>query len=275
LFVCVVAGAGLDGQLQAKLAERHWQAVALAELYAATGQWRQAAAHYEVARRIQPDDSAVLIELSRLYRRLGDDERLVPIYRALCRLQPTSVAWLRELGASLFRLGRREEAEAAWRRILQVQTSRTYALRHLADIYSQHGLHSKALAACREALALSPRDEDLRLRLAEFTLKSGDPLGALAEIARLNPGRYAARSARALRVRSAALDALDLPADIRGQLSAMVAAGGCTAADLAWRAAVALEMAGRRDQARRFFRRVAAEEPNTPRGKKAAAKAKN
>jgi len=276
LLVCALtcATAQLERDLEAKLAERHWQAVVLGELYAAAGRLREAAAHYEMARRIRPDDTTVLIELSRLYKRLGDDRRLVPVYEALCRLQPTSVAWLSELGACHFRLGQRQKAEAVWRRILEVQPSRAYALRHLADIYARHGLKEKALAACREALALSPRDEDLRLRLAEFTLAAGDPLGALAALGQLTPGRYASRSPRALRTRTAALEALNLPPDLRGELSAMVAGGGCSVADLAWGAALALERAGRSDQAREFFRRVAAEEPNTPRGKKAAEKAR-
>lgn len=273
-LAAAVLGAELERELEAKLTERRWQAVTLAELYAAAGQWRQAAAHYEMARRIRADDAGVLVELSRLYKRLGEDKRLVGVYEALSRLQPTSVAWLRELGACHFRLGHREQAEAVWRRILEVQPSRTYAFRYLADIYAQHGLLEKALAACRKALALSPRDEDLRLRLAELMQADGDPLGALAALAQLSPGRYAARSPRALRVRTAALEALKLPADLCGELSAMVTSGKVSAADLAWRAAVALEEAGRRDDARRFFRRVAAEEPDTPRGKKAAEKSK-
>jgi tetratricopeptide (TPR) repeat protein len=273
----VVAGeepAGPESGLDSKLAERHRRTVALGEVLEASGQWERAAEQYEMARRIRDDDIHVLTQLASLYRARAEDAKTLSVYAALCRLQPASVAWLREVGSCHFRLGQREQAEAVWGKILEVQPSRAFALRYLAEIYASHGLHEKAVGACRDALALSPNDEDIRQRLGEALLAAGDPLAALAASSRLAADRSSARAERARRLRQGAFQALDLPAAVRGAVEARLAEGPCGAADLAWAAARCLEEKGETKRAASFYRRLAKEEPDTPRGKEAAEKAR-
>jgi len=278
LLVVSAAGAAeraaeLEANLEAKLAERHRRAIALAELYESSGNWQRAAEHYQMARLIREDDAQVLTQLARIYRAHDEDAKLLPIYAALSRLQPTSVAWLRELGSCQFRLGQKQEAEAVWRRILEVQPSRTYALRHLAEIYTSHKLLDKAVAACAEALALSPNDEDLRQRLGEAIEANGDHLGALSTLSRLGPDRSVVRSYRATQTRRQALQALDLPLAARAALERCLREGPASVADLAWAVARPLEETGGGKLAAPYYRRVASEEPDTPRGKASAEKA--
>jgi len=261
-----------EAELQAKLAERHRRAIELAELHEADGDWRRATAHYEMARRIRPNDPDVLNQLARLYRSHNDDASLLPVYEALVRLQPASMSCLRELGSCHFRLGHREEAEAAWRKILEVQPSRTYALRHLGQIYTGHGLFDEAAAAFRHALALAPNDDDVRLRLAEALESGGDHLAALTTIARLAEERTTARSIRAERIRQVAFIALALPPAVRVALERRLADPAASPTDLAWDVARALEASGDPRRAAVHYRRVARDEPDTPRGKEAAQK---
>jgi len=264
------AVADLESKLDAALAERWRRAVSLAELYEASGDWQRAVHHYEMARRIRDDDTHVLTQLARIYGEHDARESLLSVYTALTRLQPTSIAWLRELGSTHFRLGHRDEAEAVWQKIVEVQPSKTYALRHLVDIYSSHKLFGKAVAACQQALALSPNDEDLLQRLAEAHHSSGDQLAALAAISQFGIGRSSFRSHRALRLRHNAFIELALPIAARVDLETQLAKGPCSAADLAWTLARSLEKAGEPRSAVPFYRRVATEEPATPRGKAAA-----
>jgi len=262
----------LEAELDARLDERRTRSITLAELYETSGNWRRAAEHYEQARRVRDDDARVLVQLSRLYRAHDEHEKLLSVYATLSRLQPTSVVWLRELGSCHFKLGQRQAAEAAWGRILDVQPSKTYALRHLIDVYADHGLHKRAAAACREALALTPRDQDIRLRLAEALGEGGDPLGALATLSHIAKGRIILRSQRGVRIRHNAFARLAMPDPVHTALDKRLDAGPCTAADLAALAAELLDKASRPADALPFLRRLARDEPGTPRGQAAAAR---
>ena len=216
----------------------------------------------------------VLSQLMRLYRMNKDDRKLLSTLAALVRLQPTSVGWLRELGSCQFRLGQREQAEATWRRILDVYPNRASALRLLAQAYTSHGLHDKAIGTWREAVAASPRDDYLRLQLAEALGKANRHVDALAASAPLAAAEVSSRSRRARSVKNTAFFELDLPRPVRAAVERLLRREDCSPADVAWAIAEAFEQAGERKRAAAFYRQVAAREPETDRGKAAAAKAK-
>ena len=274
-----IAGAGqatadeLKARLELKLAERRRQALALAQLHEASGDWQRAAAHYEATRRIRDDDIQVLTRLLRLYRMHGDDASLLSPLAALVRLQPASIGWRRELGSCYFRLGRHDRAEAAWRKMLEVHSDRGAALRYLGQAYAQHGLDEKAVDAFRQSLALNPRDSYVRLLFAQALGRTGRHLEVLAALSALK-GSSTSRSSRARRARDAAFQGLGLPRPVRDAAEKLLDAGERSVADLAWALAQALEQHGDRTRAAALYRRVADAEPKTARGKQAAAQAR-
>jgi len=279
LVVCLPATAGeaetakLEAELEAKLAERHRRAVALAQLYYASGDWRRAAEHYEAARRFRDDDVEVLTQLTRLYATHHEDRKLLSPLRALARLQPTSVGWLRELGSCHYRLGEHAKAEAVWRKILDVYPNRPSALRYLAQAYEEHGLTERALAVWRKAVAASPGDEYLRLQFAEAASKAGRHVEALAALAAFRTAPTSSRSRRARTIIHTAFFELDLPRPVRAAVEDLLRHKAAAATDVAWAIAAAFEQAGEPKRAAGFYRRVAAFEPDTDRGRAAAAKA--
>jgi len=264
----------LEAELEAKLAERRRRAISLAQLYSASGDWRRAAEYFESARRIRDDDVQVLTQLTRLYATHRDHRKLLSPLQALVRLQPTSVGWLRELGSCHYRLGEREKAEAAWSKILEVVTNRPSALRVLAQAYATHGLRHKAIATWRQAVAASPRDEYLRLQLAEALSKADEHLEALATIAALRTTPASSRSRRARGVANTAYFKLDLPRPVRAAIEKLLRGDARSPADIAWAIAQAFEQAGDPKRAAGFYRQVADLEPKAARGKAAAAKAR-
>lgn len=266
--------AELEAQLDKKLAERHRRTVGLAQLHYASSNWQRAAALYETARRFRDDDQEVLARLVNIYRRQKADTKLIPVLEALLRIEPRSISWLRELGSCHFRLGQHDRAEATWRKVLALYPeNHIVAVRYLAQTYSQHGLHGKAVALYRKAVADRPEDFDLRLRLADALAQAGKPLEALAATGDLNVAAGSVRR-RMARTRSAAFGQLALPQPFQAAVSKLLDAGKPAAADLAWAIAEALERSGDRKRATELYRRVAAREPKSDRGKAAAAKAR-
>ncbi len=264
----------IEAEIDAKLAERHRRSVALARLYDGSGDWRRAAEHYEAARRIRDDDIQVLTQLTRLYAMRRETRKLLSPLEALVRLQPRSIGWLRELGSCHYRLGHRAQAEATWRRMLDVCPSRPTALRYLAQAYATHELHDQAIDAWRQAVEVSPRDEYLRLQLAEALSKAHRHLEALAAVAALAPTPTSSRSRRARNIANAAHFELDLSRPVRAAVEKLLRTHGPSPADFAWAIAEALEQAGDPKRAAGFYRRLTALEPDSARAKAAAAKAK-
>jgi tetratricopeptide (TPR) repeat protein len=261
----------LESVLQEKIAQRYRRTVALGAFFEATGDWETAATHYEAARRFRDDDPSLLTRLLRYYRTRGEVRKQVPIYQALVRLQPTSIGWLRELGSCYFRLGQREKAEATWRGILDAHSVRTSGVQYLAQIYQKHGLHEKAVEAYKEGLALAPRDEEMRFALAQAQTRGGDGLAALVTLAPLNREHDRPRGGPVHKLRAQALKAMDLTHGEGLVLQRLLEEQPPqSAAGLAWRLARAFERAGQWTRAAAFFRRVAAEEPDTVRGRVAA-----
>jgi len=270
---CGAAEPEVDGDLDAAMATLFDETVALAQLYEASGDYRRAARLYEDARRLRKDGAYVLQQLTRIYRRTQDDRKLVDIYVTLVQLQPASVSWLRQLGSCYFRLGERKKAEAAWQRLLDVYPQRSSALRYLASIYAQHKLYAKAIATYQEASGLSPQDDELRLRLAETQHAGGDPLGALVSVSAIRNATSSDRSRRSAGVRREAVVALDLSPAVQMGLQKKLHEGPTTAADLAWFLATLCEERRHGKDAARFYRRLATIEPQSERGKRAAARA--
>jgi Flp pilus assembly protein TadD len=118
------------------------------------GDFRQAVALLERARRASPEDVNVLSRLGHAYGFLGDHARSVEHYRRAIRLDPRDPRLLECVGWVLDRAGRTDEAIAEYRRAAALAPGRPSPHRLLAVAYEGAGRHHGRSALAR---ALSRR----------------------------------------------------------------------------------------------------------------------
>ncbi len=196
----------------------------LAELSEQEGQFGYALEHAERALALQTDQGRYLYLAGLMLTRLGRyDEAIGPLERALF-VQPWDYSAAYTLGQALQQLGREDEArqllaQANAARAAQQGIARLESHAHamptnfmhqinLADALRDAGRLSRAVDTYLIALALRPRNLDLRNNLATAYMQLGDTARALAEyryvlsqdstntVAWLNLGWHFARSSR-------------------------------------------------------------------------------
>ncbi len=179
---------------------------------AQAGRWAEAAAAYEKAAEIDPQDANVFQNLSVIYDKLGQKDKYRQALEALARLRPEDVTALKELA----RTAGRQEAPAAWERVLERNPNDEEALIKLIKLYQPAGpsdklarlygrlaaikatdpvpyynqgltlfalgRHAEAEQALAQAHAFAPKDPDILSALLEAQRRQGS-LGPAMETA--------------------------------------------------------------------------------------------
>jgi tetratricopeptide (TPR) repeat protein len=116
----------------------------LADLLAALGRPREAVAHYEVARRLLPNDAEVPVGLARCWQDLGELGQAQCLLDGWLEHRPDHVPALVEWGRVACRQGRWTDAENRLRRALELAPRDRDALRALALCLEGQGKTTEA-----------------------------------------------------------------------------------------------------------------------------------
>jgi Flp pilus assembly protein TadD len=146
---------------------------------------------FERALRVPAGEEAtrqeLLSSLARLYTDLGRHEQATPILEEWRTLPGSDREYLlfRLLGQNFLETGRPGEAIVACQRALQLFPQDSISMSILGLLYVEQGEGSEVGAAlCRKALALDPFNPDHWCRLARVLLHSGERDGALEAVRR-------------------------------------------------------------------------------------------
>jgi serine/threonine-protein kinase len=165
----------------------------LADFRFRRGRYEDAAASWEAARTLAPDNILVLRSLGAAFHMAGrSDEAAASLQRAL-EVRPTASIYT-NLGTVRFYQGRYADAAAAFEKAVELGANSSLNWGNLGDAYRwAPGRRSESIAAYKRAIALlqpdltrKPEDVDLRTRLATYLAKSGQTAAALETIARFD-----------------------------------------------------------------------------------------
>ena len=155
--------------------------------------YAEAAAQWEKATALAPDNARILRNLGAVYHELDrSDDAASALQRAL-EIEPTAQIYA-NLGTLRYFQGRYVDAATAFRSAVDRGGAGLYlywgnlgdALRWVPGQKSQSvEAYTNAIELVREKLKSAPDDSDLRGTLAVYLAKAGDPKAALAEIAAL------------------------------------------------------------------------------------------
>lgn len=132
------------------------------------GKIDEAVEQYRVIVKAEPSDDAALYQLALLERLAGDSESAMKHLAAAIDVDEQA-AYCDELARTAIQLGRYEEAIAAWRRALKDQSlepsRKAELLAALSQAYQDSKMYTEAKQALVDALALTPDNADLKVRL--------------------------------------------------------------------------------------------------------------
>lgn len=223
------AGAALERMLDgASQAKAYWL---LGKSQEALGGLDKALSVYQLAVKLHPRDTRLLLAQADLFMRVGLEDRAVPLYESVLKIRPTeaqahlglgtvhlqqgllalavpefkdvldsdpaSVEAARGLAQSLAGLGKPAEAERILLRALERRKDAgLWAV--LAEVQRRRGARSDGVESMRRAVAAAPERLDLRLRHAFWLLADGrveDGAAAAREALKLDPDDVLARFA--------------------------------------------------------------------------------
>ncbi len=120
------------------------------------GRPEEAAAHFERALEIAPDNPEPLFELANLRRAQGRSEEAEGLLRRARELRPADAATLHNVAEALRSQGRYEEAIAQYRAALDVDAEFAASHAALGIALFQAERYEEAIASLQQALALQP-----------------------------------------------------------------------------------------------------------------------
>ncbi|HEX5272518.1 MAG TPA: tetratricopeptide repeat protein, partial [Gemmataceae bacterium] len=164
---------------------REWGRLVLRDTTApAEGRRRKAA---EVWLRMLPaagrrPDAALTAQVAELFREAGLTDDALDLYRKAVGQAPATAAYRIRLGEYLLALKRPEQAQAAWAELVAGERRTAANLRQLAEVQADFGFRPRALATAAEAVALEPREADLRLFYAHLLRQEQQYAAALKQL---------------------------------------------------------------------------------------------
>jgi len=148
----------------------HW--APLQALYEA-GRYAEAAAAFQRATELQPDNSRPFQLLGTAYSMIGDDDHAVANYRRAIEIAPDSRAYS-GLGTTYYRQGRFAEAVQPFEEAERLDPSSPIKYRNLGDVYARLGRKEAAREAYGRALE---RSESLARDRFPLELSCGHRVG--------------------------------------------------------------------------------------------------
>lgn len=117
-------------------------------------------------RREHPNDARLAAELGNQYAELGDYRNAAAAYRDAARLEPENPLWLKDLGGMLHLLGRSGDAVNALELSLRLDEQQPEAWRNLGVVHAHGGRWAQALVCFERYARLAPAAEDAERCLA-------------------------------------------------------------------------------------------------------------
>jgi len=153
------------------------------------GEYKAAAAYWEQALRLEPDNVPVLRNLGAVYHNLGRDDDAASALQHSLEIQPTADAY-NNLGYIRFYQGRYQDAVPAFEKTVTLGANNFDNWASLADAYrwtpgnadKAKQAYNTAIRLVREEIAKNPNQADLRANLTLYLAENGDKTGALAEL---------------------------------------------------------------------------------------------
>jgi serine/threonine protein kinase/tetratricopeptide (TPR) repeat protein len=157
-----------------------------------TARYQQAAAEWEQATRVAPDNVFMLRNLGAAYHMLDEFERAASTLQKALEIEPSGAVW-NNLGTARFFQGNYAESVAAFEKAVALAPNTYLYWGNLGDAYRwAPGQRNKAGRAYGQAISLvrdlinrTPQDNEMRGRLALYLAKSGDAKAAVGELAQL------------------------------------------------------------------------------------------
>jgi tetratricopeptide (TPR) repeat protein len=162
------------------------------------GQPQQAADHFQIALKADPNDTAALANLARVYEATGQPEKAIAQCQAALRIAPLDPTLLRDLGSLYVRLDRRDEALRHYLRAVEALPDDEVIHNNLGLLLAEEGGGGRldeAIAHYRRAIRGNPFSIPARLNLAGALFRHGDPAGAseqLQHVVQIDPSSFEA-----------------------------------------------------------------------------------
>jgi tetratricopeptide (TPR) repeat protein len=155
--------------------------------YLSQRDYRQAAAFFETAIRLQPSVLQPYVNISFAYNALGLNDKAEQSLRRAIELEPKSLEANLNLGLLLGEMGRLEEAGSHLQKAAELDPQSAVALYNLGAISAKLGRINPALDYLRRAYALQPENPQYGYSLAFYLHQSGsnsDSVNILQQIVR-------------------------------------------------------------------------------------------
>jgi tetratricopeptide (TPR) repeat protein len=160
-----------------------WPALQLGDIYSRLGNEPQAILSYKRAIELAPDDVEARKRLADLYTHEGRADLAAQILKDAQRLAPEKdTASRRKLARSLLATGKVDDAEAEVQRIVSDDPSDGESVALQAEILSLRGDDDRATKLFDAALTLSPESAGVRLARERYFVTKGKMDAALAEL---------------------------------------------------------------------------------------------
>lgn len=145
-------------------------------IFERAGNYKSAAAHYEAALQLRPNDAGILTNLANVLNITGAFERAKQVLEHAIACDPKSAVAHNCLGNTLHELGNSEAAVACFETAASLNPKLAEPLSNLGNLYVEIGDKDKAKAVFEAALLLAPhRAEILRSLYALRKAQNGDP----------------------------------------------------------------------------------------------------
>jgi len=146
----------------------------MGSFYLSQRDYRQAAAFYETAIRLQPRAIQPYVNISFAYNGLGLNEKAAQSLRKACELQPKSLEANLNLGLLLGEMGHFGEAATHLQKAAELDPESAVAAYNLGVINAKSGKTNSAIDHLRRAYGLQPENPQYGYSLAFYLLQSGN-----------------------------------------------------------------------------------------------------
>ena len=141
---------------------------------------REALGYLERARRLAPDDEAVLAQLIGTYGNLGRFDDAERAFKEALDAHPSSAEAAYQWGLVLATQGRADEAIAVWQRAAEWDSEFPDLHLAIARAYAQKGDLERARKELERELELYPDSREARLAMGGYLVHTGDLQRAIA-----------------------------------------------------------------------------------------------
>jgi tetratricopeptide (TPR) repeat protein len=146
----------------------------LGSFYFSQRDYRQAAALYETAIRLQPRVIQPYVNISFVYNALGFNDKAEQSLRKACELEPKSLEANLNLGLLLGEMGHVEEAGSYLQKAVELDHKSAVAVYNLGVINAKLGRMNPAIDYLRRACRLQPENPQYGYSLAFYLQQSGN-----------------------------------------------------------------------------------------------------